>query len=324
MTTEYKFKRLVEQYQKGLLSREKQAIMDEFFEDLGKKEEIIPDILWEGQERAGLKERILLKIDRSDEISLMKTKGRTYVLWLRAAAAVFLLTCAYLLVQRWSGFSKRDVLLVKKSSAGEVSKVMLSDGSIVWLKSNSSLQYPREFDGDTRKVTLTGDAVFEVAKNPEVPFVIKFDALTAQVLGTSFGIAKGNDKIELVVLTGKVLVSSTQDDLVVLPHEKAIYDRKQNHLTKESVASADEQTATRGTEYDMHFDDAKMKDIIKRIEGKFNVQVKVSNSSIYNCMLTADFTDQSLDRTLGIIAQTLHCEYRVKNQEVLFLGNGCH
>ena len=80
----------------------------------------------------------------------------------------------------------------------------------------------------------------------------------------------------------------------------------------------------RGTEYDMHFKDTGMKDVITRIEKKFNVAVSMKNERLKNCMITADFTDQSLEQTLSMISQVLDLQYEVtENGQVVLSGGGC-
>jgi transmembrane sensor len=73
----------------------------------------------------------------------------------------------------------------------------------------------------------------------------------------------------------------------------------------------------------MRFNASRMADIIQKIEGKFNVRVSLSDERLRNCTITADFTDQSLSRTLSMIAQTLDIAYSIESNEVKLLGGGC-
>jgi transmembrane sensor len=324
MTIEQNFSRLVERYQQGKLSKEKRILVDDFFGAIANQEDVNGPPPRTDLDKLILKTKILHQIDRDDKNkSLEGGKTRRFVIWFRAAATVFILASSYFAWQ-WHQPVKHDSAMHRKySRANEIVKVILSDGSIVWLKGNSSLNYPEEFENNRRKVTLEGDAVFEVTKNPERPFVIKFEGLTAQVLGTSFGISSDRGKTELTVLTGRVLLSSEEDDLLVMPHEKATYDRQHKHLTKEVIKKRDEASIINGTEYNMHFDDTQMRDILTQIEKKFDVHINLSDPRIYNCVLTADLTDQSLERTMSIIAQTLRCKYEVKDHKIFIQGNGC-
>ena len=70
----------------------------------------------------------------------------------------------------------------------KVVTISLSDGTQVWLNSESSLRYPASFKGAERKVEITGEAYFEVAHNAAMPFIVKKDAMEISVLGTHFNI----------------------------------------------------------------------------------------------------------------------------------------
>lgn len=87
----------------------------------------------------------------------------------------------------------------------------------------------------------------------------------------------------------------------------------------------DVRQVTAGTEYNMSFEDARMQAVIQRVEQKFNVTVGVSNPRINNCLITADLTDQSLQKTLAIISTITPIKYELnKNNMVTLRGDGCN
>src|SRR5690606_4885023 len=83
-----------------------------------------------------------------------------------------------------------NTLIVPK---GGQYKVILPDGTAVWMNSDSKLVYPVRFDGKMRKVTLWGEAYFDVAKNAAQPFVVKADDVEIKVFGTQFNIRTYDD-----------------------------------------------------------------------------------------------------------------------------------
>lgn len=104
--------------------------------------------------------------------------------------------------------------------AGGEYKVVLPDGTKVWLNAASSLKYPTVFGGSRRVVELSGEAYFEVAKNPLFPFVVKVNGTTVQVLGTHFNINAYNDQseVKVVLVEGSVKFNSL---MVLKPGEFA-------------------------------------------------------------------------------------------------------
>lgn len=110
---------------------------------------------------------------------------------------------------------------------GGIYSLILSDGSKVFLNSESELTYPVRFCGDKREVTLKGEALFEVTHEPEWPFIVKAGALETKVLGTVFNImAYANEPaIQTTLITGKVEVAvrNTEWRNVLQPGEQACW-----------------------------------------------------------------------------------------------------
>jgi transmembrane sensor len=292
------FSDLIRRYQSNTCTDQEKELIEKWFESRYESKQ--SDKLTPPE-----RHEMLTDISRSlfEKINTGKNHRQvTMTPWWRVAAAaavVLLAVSSYFLQQymRTGTFTSIDVLQAS-ASGNEVNKVMLADGSIIWLKGNSTLTYPEEFSGHERQVALTGEALFEVAKDPRHPFVITCGHLTATVLGTSFSIKASDDNIEVLVLTGKVSLSSsvTHQNVIVLPKEKASINPV-GHLALVKTTAEDPQEVIRNTEYSMLFEAAPMSEVVTRIEKKFNVIIQVRDAHLKTCPLTADFTDQSLDRT---------------------------
>jgi ferric-dicitrate binding protein FerR (iron transport regulator) len=108
-------------------------------------------------------------------------------------------------------------------------QLTLSDGSKVWLNAASSLRFPASFVGKERKVELTGEAYFEVAKNASMPFKVDVAGKgEVEVLGTHFNINSYADEatINTTLLEGKVKVSSVQNSQLLIPGQQAQLNAK--------------------------------------------------------------------------------------------------
>ncbi|SDH03190.1 FecR family protein [Mucilaginibacter gossypii] len=106
-------------------------------------------------------------------------------------------------------------------------QLVLPDGSKVCLNSASSLSFPTRFTGKTREVTITGEAYFEVAKNPQMPFRVKSDNTTVEVLGTHFNIMAYNDEAEMktTLLEGSVKISNGTAIGILKPGQQAVLNK---------------------------------------------------------------------------------------------------
>ena len=109
----------------------------------------------------------------------------------------------------------------------------LSDGTKVWLNAASSLRYPTSFTGKDRKVELTGEGYFEVAKNKERPFIVQTRGMEVAVLGTHFNVMayEDEDAIQTTLLEGIVKVRYENQSDLLKPGKQAILRRDNNNLT---------------------------------------------------------------------------------------------
>ncbi len=234
--------------------------------------------------------------------------------WVQIAATVLVLMSA--------AFAVRQFHRVSQQVAYANEKVILPDGTIVWINHSDNFAY-YEKDG-ARFADFTGQALFEVAKNPNSPFTISCDGVNVRVLGTSFMLKADSAKIELNVLTGKVNVTSEVDTIGVdvRPHEKIVYSTA-GILERTPIRAEDIESMTANSEYNMKFQGASMKEVIAGIRKKFNVTVVVKNESLNGCHVSADFTDHSLEDTLSILTDLLEMTYQVTGKQVELSGKGC-
>lgn len=209
-------------------------------------------------------------------------------------------------------------LVSLQSTPGKTKKHILSDGSIVWLKGNSKLIYPAGFGAGNREVTLQGEALFEIAKDPRHPFLVKCGTLTTTVLGTSFNIRETGKETQVTLLTGKIALSAPQSAPVVLyPEQQAIYATTGTAIRKEEEGTPPISDITKGTEYNMAFNDATMQQVLQRIENKFEINIQLQDAVINTNLITADFTDQSLQHTMEMISQALNLDFGINGKTIL-------
>ena len=321
------FEQLINRCLSGQATKEELALVEKWLDRRGEKD---PFKALSADEKEETRIRILKRLSSrmmGSDPTLRKEKSGVNAITYRVAAAILpLALLTYSLLKSSDTPQRKEIAIIQSvSSAADGKKIILSDSSIVWLKGSSSIQYPEKFEGKYRNVKLTGEALFEVSRDQEHPFVIECGGLTAKVLGTSFNIKSNETHIEVLVLTGKVALSSkgNSKSLIVHPNEKAVYHAAQDQIAKVVAKENEKSAKTSGTQYSMRFNATPMKEIIRRIEGKFEVRVSLNDERLNNCTITADFTDQSLERTLSMIAQTLEIEYEINNGHVTLKGAGC-
>lgn len=107
---------------------------------------------------------------------------------------------------------------------GSQYKVVLDDGSEVWLNASSSVRFPSMFKGDKREVELKGEGYFEVAKNKEKPFYVKVGDMSIKVLGTHFNVSAYSDdnSIKTTLLEGSVKITKGKSVGLLKPGEQGV------------------------------------------------------------------------------------------------------
>lgn len=96
-------------------------------------------------------------------------------------------------------------------------KLLLADGTQVWINSSSNFEFPSRFSGKERRVRLSGEAYFEVTEDADKPFIVEVGDKNVQVLGTSFNINDYNGSFTTTLVTGRVEVHVGQRDYILDP-----------------------------------------------------------------------------------------------------------
>lgn len=202
---------------------------------------------------------------------------------------------------------------------GQRSMILLPDSSVVYLGADSRLRYPERFSSDSREIFLSGEAFFEVTKNPKRPFMVHTGHVQTKVLGTSFKIEAFNGRPLMVqVATGKVRVDQIdrkhQKSLAVLmPGETVLLDHgriENGNMDPEEVRDL---KASRLT-----FNDKSLQEIAEVLRRWYNVRItfKRSSKAKERMTLTLD-ASVSIDKILNVLASAGHFKYVMKNGEIM-------
>jgi len=154
-------------------------------------------------------------------------------------------------------------------------RVILPDGTKVWLNASSSLRFPTAFVGDRRQVDLTGEAYFEVVGDPARPFTVNIGGGQAiQVLGTSFDINAYNDEsaIRATLLEGSIRLSKEGAQAVLKPGQQAFSDRSGGPIRV--VPGADTEAAIAWKNGYFQFDGDGLEAVMRQLSRWYDVEVK--------------------------------------------------
>jgi ferric-dicitrate binding protein FerR (iron transport regulator) len=178
-----------------------------------------------------------------------------------------------------SGINPAEVLYntVTTPKGGQY-QLTLSDGSRVWLNAASSLHFPTAFSGKERKVELTGEGYFEVAKNKEKPFIVTANNTSIEVLGTHFNVNAYSDEnsIKTTLLEGSVKVSKGNAGTLIVPGEQARVNNFSGDITVKKDVDLDETVAWKNGKFVFQSED--IKSIMRQLERWYDVNVVYSKN----------------------------------------------
>jgi transmembrane sensor len=224
--------------------------------------------------------------------------------WLRIAALLVLFAGAGLIVYRFLN-SGGPLPMHMARTTTNVLRDTLPDGSVVTLNKNSSISYPDRFKGDSRTVTLQGEAFFQVTPNKKKPFLITVNDVTIKVVGTSFNVRSEKGSTEVIVETGIVQVIKNNKMVELKPKEKIMVRPQDSVLTK---TTEEDRLYNYYRTKEFICDNTPLWKLIEVLSEAYQVDIVLSRPGLRNLQLTTTFNNESLDRILEIISETFNLQ----------------
>ncbi len=184
---------------------------------------------------------------------------------------------------------------------GQNFKMILADGTTVWMNAESRLIYPSQFTGDERKVQLSGEAYFQVAKDANHPFIVQTEQMQARVLGTELNVRQyASNNAHITLINGAVEVSreSGADPIRLQPGQDAAWTANGAF----DVRQVDVDTYIYWKEGYFYFDNTPLSEVMKELGRWYNINVAFENKKLmdlhirYFCVRT-----ESLERAITLL-----------------------
>ncbi|GAA4406238.1 FecR family protein [Nibrella viscosa] len=229
-----------------------------------------------------------------------------------------------------SGSAQEEKWIEIVNDANHLMQVQLADGSQVALQQDGHLRYREKLAGVQREVYLTGDAFFNVKKNPKKPFVVYANGLATKVLGTSFWIKAPSKSATVIVdvKTGRVSVYPNQPaqttdpeskGLVLTPNQKAVFQREGATLSK---TLTDNPTLLNPNQRFV-FEDASATRVFGALEQAYGIDIIFDEELMQHCTLTMNIDAENLFQKLDVICKVLDAHYKVIDAQVVIYSKGC-
>jgi transmembrane sensor len=312
---------LVTRYHDGNATDEEKRWVEAYFDQLNPTLNLSDYLPQEQLGPAG--DRLFGKIKARIDQKPVKAKVRKIAMWRYTAAAAVLLgiiTISMVFMLRKKQPEAWAEMVVLHTQPGKMSKIKLSDGTLVWLNADSRLRYPQNFGGaGSREVYLDGEAYFEVAKDKEHPFRVHSKSLVTRVLGTKFNVKaySDNKNVEVTLLEGRVMLTVEKgtreahghDTVYLQPNEKALFDtrfaaiahpvaqdqvntksktisgsidptRQQQNIPVRKITDGNAELAAAWRDGDIRFRDEPLSSVIATLNRRYNVRIHVHQNQL--------------------------------------------
>lgn len=225
-----------------------------------------------------------------------------------AAILILLLTTTvsvYYLYQDIKGGARTPILCEMEVPLGSQTKIVLPDGSVACLNSGTTLKYDAlSMNKKTREVYLAGEGYFEIQTDPDKPFIVHAGGIRVKVLGTIFNIKAYSDdpETEVTLIKGKVQVASSlqpADTRLLAPDQCLVWDKETRKMWTKQVDALQSAYWITGR---LNFVNARLTDILKDIERKYNVRIIVESKRMEKEIFTGSISNTlTIDEILDYI-----------------------
>ena len=201
-------------------------------------------------------------------------------------------------------------------------KIVLEDGSEVWLNSESELIYPESFSETERRVTVSGEAYFKIAKDEERPFYVETGKQLVQVYGTEFNIRSYNEdeNIYTTLVNGSIALSKTDDKsgrLMLTPGHQVLFN-KENKIT--SVRSVDTEVITSWRHGRFVFEEQKLEQIMIELSRWYSFDFIFESDNLRQIVFMGSIPRYSdFSTTLAILEKSGGIRFKVDGEIVTIL-----
>ncbi len=233
--------------------------------------------------------------------------------------------------------------LVATVGYGLTTKLVLPDGTRVWLNAGSKLTYPGTFPASRREVQLEGEAYFDVARNPGAPFSVHAGKITVGVLGTCFNVKAYTEDsdVETTLISGKVQVTldnEPEKTILLSPHEKLTIMNESGNVKGQVVSSRPGaernfnalryQVQALPHDSDNHFvetawlnnklviNNESFETVAHMLERKYDVDIRFQDESLLQEHISGVFEKENIGQVLHILKMTTGFSYRMEGNRV--------
>jgi ferric-dicitrate binding protein FerR (iron transport regulator) len=220
-----------------------------------------------------------------------------------------------------AGTTDAPVYNTLETPRGGEYRVVLPDSSVVWLNAASSLRFPTRFSGGTRKVYLSGEAYFEIAKNRNKPFIVSINNMSVTVTGTQFNVKGYPDEtyVNTTLVEGGVELRTADNPaarpVLLQPGYQGVWENR-----KITVKEAYLEEALAWKNGLFVFRSEPIGSIMRKLSRWYDVEVTFADASLTQLRFTGTIRKyESIQKVLEMLALTQKVKFRIDDKKISVL-----
>ncbi len=288
--------------------------------------ELVPELesemLYSAIHQSINKKRNIFSLHRRDWIG--------YSIKVAAALLVIAVASLFLIIQQQ--YVAEQLLaeqqpIIFQTQGEETKNITLADGSVINLNENSEIVVSPDYLKGDREITLTGEAFFDVEHNPDQPFIIHTHQSSVEVLGTAFNVRsiEGQKNVQVAVVEGKVSFKSEENGTESEQLAVLLSKNQYGYLDLENRAFDVDDLAVENylawKDGRLVFDGMTLAQVCIQFNRIYGKECSFGNERIANLKLTSNFSSNSMEKTMEVIAMTLEIDYEAIEDRVHWSQN---
>jgi len=250
--------------------------------------------------------------------STLKTSTRRFPInWRNVAAILLIPVLAFSIYQYQTNNTRKNTGQVVQYvvPVGQKSKVILADGTKVWLNSGSTLSVSMD-NTNRRKVQLSGEAYFDVTKDKKTPFVVDTKDYAVKVYGTQFNVRSYDDQTgsETILKEGSVsIVTHSNQEIKMAPGQRFLLDQEKKY----ALSEVNPELYLSWTNNVLKIDNEKLQDFVVRMERWYGVSIHVDEfERVKDLRYTLTIKTESLREMLDLMNYVTPFKYTINGENV--------
>ncbi|WP_234733957.1 FecR family protein [Tellurirhabdus bombi] len=287
---------------------------------------------------------IQARVQQHEEEEPVFTRSNRWAWWRAAAVWLLLGSIAWM---SWQWRNRQNTVVAAKEEKVPVytaqvfdnqttssKKIQLPDSSFVTLKPGSRLVYDVSA-ADERVANLTGEAFFQVRRQPTRPFLVYAKGVVTKVLGTSFTINTRTSAVRVAVKTGKVSVFAEKDykensqkdspvvkGVILTPNQQVDFSPVDGVFQK-TVVKKPELIAKAVKTENFEFRMTPAVEILQRLERAYGIEIVYDKELLKDCALTASLGDETMHEQIKLVCEGINASYQEVDARIIISAKGC-